>query len=129
MKFLYDYFPIICFFIAFKFFGIYTATAVTMAAAAIQLIGNRLINHRFEPLHIITFVLIVLLGGSTLIFHQDIFIKWKPSIIYWIFAIALVVSHFVHPQPLLQRMLGNKISLTRVIWIKLNIAWALFFLF
>ena len=127
MKFLYDYFPIICFFIAFKFFGIYTATAVTIAASAIQVIANRLIHHRFEPIHVITFILILVLGGSTLIFHEDIFIKWKPSIVYWIFSITLIGSQFIYHQPLLQRMLGNKLNLASSIWLKLNIAWAIFF--
>lgn len=129
MKFLFDYFPIICFFIAYKFFGIYIATAVTMVASALQLITYRLIHHRFESLHLITFGLIMILGGSTLMFHKIIFIKWKPSLIYWIFSIVLCGSHFYSKQPLLQTMLGNKITLPSYIWVRLNFIWSLFFLF
>ncbi|MBS0350200.1 MAG: septation protein IspZ, partial [Proteobacteria bacterium] len=84
MKFLFDYFPIICFFVAYKFSDVYTATAVTIVASLIQLTVYWIVHRRFETLHSLTFVFVVLLGGSTLLFHKDIFIKWKPSVIYWI---------------------------------------------
>ena len=74
MKFLFDYFPIICFFIAYKFSNIYTATAVTIGASLLQLAIYWGIHRRFETLHTLTFVFIVILGGSTLLFHKDIFI-------------------------------------------------------
>lgn len=127
MKFLFDYFPIICFFIAYKFSNIYTATEVTIAASLIQLSVYWLIHRRFETLHTITFVFVVLLGGSTLLFHKDIFIKWKPSVIYWIFALALLFSQFFSPKTVLERMLSDKISLTTLIWKRLNMSWAIFF--
>lgn len=127
MKFLFDYFPIICFFIAFKFSNIYTATGVTIIASLIQLTVYWIIHRRFEMLHGLTFVFIVLLGGSTLFFHKDIFIKWKPSVIYWIFAITLLASQFFSSKTLLERMLSEKITLTKKIWQRLNITWAVFF--
>jgi intracellular septation protein len=129
MKFLFDYFPIICFFIAYKFSNIYTATAVTIAASLLQLSIYWLIHRRFETLHTLTFVFIVLLGGSTLLFHKDIFIKWKPSVIYWIFALTLLFSQFFSRKTLLERMLSDKIVLKTNIWKHLNMSWALFFAF
>ncbi len=129
MKFLFDYFPIICFFIAYKFSNIYTATAVTIGASLLQLAIYWCIHRRFETLHTLTFVFVVILGGSTLLFHKDIFIKWKPSVIYWAFALTLLFSQFFSSKPLLERMLGQKITLPSRIWPRLNIAWALFFLF
>ncbi|HNB01737.1 MAG TPA: septation protein A [Nitrosomonas sp.] len=128
MKFLFDYFPIICFFIAYKFSNIYTATEVTIAASLVQLSVYWLIHRRFETLHTITFVFVVLLGGSTLLFHKDIFIKWKPSVIYWIFALTLVFSQFFSTKTVLERMLSDKISLGQRIWKRLNMSWAVFFL-
>lgn len=129
MKFLFDYFPIICFFIAYKFWGIYVATAATMGACALQNIAYWIKHRRFEKLHVITLLAVFVLGGFTLILHNAIFIKWKPSIIYFAFAGALLVSHFVSHKNLLQRMLGEKINLPQTVWKKLNIAWSLFFIF
>lgn len=128
MKFLFDYFPIICFFVAYKFSNIYTATAVTIGASLVQLTVYWLIHRRFESLHTLTFVFIVLLGGSTLLFHKDIFIKWKPSVIYWIFAITLLFSQFFSKKSVLERMLSDKITLSVKIWKRLNLSWAIFFI-
>lgn len=127
MKFLFDYFPIICFFIAYKLWGIYTATGVTIAASTLQLGVYWIIHRRFETLHFLTFVFVVLLGGSTLLLHNDIFIKWKPSVIYWAFAAVLLISPFLGKKTLLERMLSDKISLASKIWQRLNVAWAIFF--
>jgi intracellular septation protein len=129
MKFLYDYFPIICFFIAYKFYGIFVATAVTMGASFIQVSGYWLIHRRFEKIHLITLALILLLGTSTLIFHKAIFIKWKPSIIYWVFALLLFGSQYIGKKPLLHRMLGDKISMPAKIWKRMNFWWGVFFTF
>lgn len=129
MKFLFDYFPIICFFVAYKFFGVYTATAVTMLACALQNIIYWLRNKKFEKLHVITLISVLILGGFTLFFHKAIFIQWKPSIIYWIFAAVLLFSQYISRKNLLARMLGDKISLPPKIWNHLNMAWILFFTF
>lgn len=129
MKLLFDYFPILCFFIAYKFLGIYVATGCAMAACALQNIVYWVIHKRFEKLHIITLISVFVLGGSTLIFHNAVFIQWKPTIIYWAFAIALFGSHYCSSKNLLARMLDEKIMLPEKIWSQLNAAWAFFFLF
>jgi len=128
MKFLFDYFPIICFFIAYKFGGIYVATAVAMAASALQLAGYWLKHRRFEKLHVITFIFIIVLGSLTLIFHKSIFVKWKPTIVYWIFSGVLFGSHFFAKKPVMQSMLADKVSLPDKVWPRLNMSWAIFFL-
>lgn len=128
MKFLFDYFPIICFFIAYKLWGIYVATGVAIAASFLQLLVYWLRHRRFEKLHVITFALIFILGGVTIIFHNAIFIKWKPTIVYWVFAILLIGSQWVSSKPLLHRMLGKKIELPQKVWAHLNVSWAIFFL-
>ncbi len=127
MKLLFDYFPIICFFIAYKIWGIYTATAVAMGACVLQNMVYWLKNHRFEKLHIITLITVMVLGGLTLFFHNAIFIKWKPSIIYWAFAIALIFSEYFTHKNIIFRLLGDKIALPKKAWKRLNHAWAIFF--
>lgn len=129
MKLLFDYFPIICFFIAYKLYGVYAATAVTMGACALQNIAYWIKNKRFEKLHLITLASVLILGSFTLFFHNAIFIQWKPSIIYWIFAAILLFSQFVSRKNLLSHLLGDKIVLPKKIWDHLNISWSLFFIF
>lgn len=128
MKLLFDYFPIVCFFIAYKLYGIFVATAVTMAACALQVGFYWLRHRRFETLHLVTLALVIILGGSTLIFHNDIFIKVKPSAIYWIFSLCLLGSQFIGKKNLMERMLSEQIHIPKKIWTTLNSAWAAFFL-
>ncbi len=127
MKLLFDFFPILVFFITFKFFGIYTATAMTMAASGLQVLLYWLKHRKFESLHVITLVIVLLFGSSTLLLHNDLFIKWKPTAIYWIFAIVFLGSHFISKKPLIQKLLDNKMSLPSNVWSRLNISWVLFF--
>lgn len=127
MKFLFDYFPIICFFIAFKLWGIYVATGVAMGTSVLQVGVYWLQHRRFEKLHIITMIFILVLGSFTLIFHKPIFIKWKPTIVYWIFAVILIGSQFFGSKPIMHRMLKDKITLPTEIWTRLNMSWAIFF--
>ncbi len=126
-KLLYDYFPILCFFVAYKLYGIYTATAVTMAAAFLQVSIDWLKYHRFDKLHLITLALILLMGSATLISHDDIFIKWKPSLIYWLFAALLLGSQFIGSKPLMSRLLSEQVQLPKKIWTHINVSWGIFF--
>lgn len=128
MKFLYDYFPIICFFVAYKLFGIYVATAATMAACVLQVSVYWLIHRCFERMHVITATFVIVLGSATLILHNPIFIKWKPTIIYWAFTLSLLGSQFFSKKTLIHRMLGDKIRIPLKIWEHINYSWAAFFL-
>lgn len=129
MNYLYDYFPIIVFFIVYKLAGIYYATAAAMVASACQVLLHWLRHKRIDKTHIIMLVLIVVLGSLTLIFHNPLFIKWKPSVIYWLFSFILIGSlKYGSKQPAIQRMLGGKIQLPAKIWLHINWAWSIFFL-
>lgn len=127
MKFIYDYFPIICFFVAYKLYGIYNATAVTMAASVLQIGIFWLVYRRFERLHLIMLAFILVLGGMTLILHDDIYIKWKPSVIYWIMGLLLIASHFFGKKPIIHRLLDGKLTLPKKIWSRVNFSWGIFF--
>lgn len=130
---LYDFIPVILFFVAFKVYGIYVATVVGIITTALQVIVTRFRKKQFDRQQVITLIVFVVFGGMTLYFHNPIFVKWKPTIIYWIFAIILFLSHFVGKKPIIQRMLEKmleeKAQIPSSVWKKINAAWALFFLF
>jgi len=128
MKLLFDFFPILLFFICYKFFGIYASTAVAMVASVIQVLFHRIKYQRYEKMHLISMALIVVLGGATLFFHNPWFIKWKPTGIYWLSAIIFIGSNFIGTRPVIQKMMDSNINLPQKIWQRINIAWAIFFL-
>jgi intracellular septation protein len=128
MKFLFDVFPLLLFFAAFKVYGIYVATAVAIVASFAQ-VGYYWFRHRrFETMHLITLAVIVVFGGLTLALHNDTFIRWKPTILYWIFAVLVLGSHFVGEKTAMERMLGNQLTLNAQVWRYYNLSWGLFFI-
>ncbi|MDQ7001922.1 MAG: septation protein A [Ghiorsea sp.] len=129
MKMLIDFLPVALFFIVYKTEDIYMATAVLIIASAIQTVGVRLWKGKFEQSHVITLVLVAAFGGLTLFLHDEMFIKWKPSVINWLFAVVFIGSMWIGKQNIIQRMMGGQVSLPQVVWSKLNVAWALFFIF
>jgi len=129
MKFLFDFFPIILFFVAYKVYDIYVATLVAIAASLLQ-VGFYWFRHRrFESMHIVTLVTVLIMGGATLLLHDERFIKWKPTIINWLFAGAFLVSQFIGGRPIIARLMGTRISLPRAVWGRLNVMWTAFFVF
>jgi intracellular septation protein len=128
MKFLFDFFPLLLFFVAFKFFGIFTATAVVIVASIIQVTWFRLRNGRFETMHLMTMGLVTLLGGLTLALHAKSFVMWKPTVVNWAFAAIFLGSHFIGKQPLIRRLLGAQIELPDRVWTRLSLMWVAFFL-
>ncbi len=129
MKLLFDLFPVILFFIAFKLYGIYVATAVAIVASILQVAYVYAKNKRVEKMHIITLALIVILGGATLIFQDEAFIKWKPTVVNWGFALVFLGSHFIGEKPIIRRMMDQAISLPDRVWLNLSYMWVVFFIF
>ena len=127
MKLLFDYLPIIIFFISFKLKGIYFATALTMLVALLQTAAIWWLQKKVDKIQVVTLIFIVFLGSSTLLLHDPIFIQWKPSIIYWIFAAVCAVTQFFGKQPVVARILQPHISAPPGIWQRINAAWAIFF--
>ena len=128
MKLLFDLFPVILFFIAYKMYDIYTATAVIIVASIAQVAYFYLKHKRVEKMHIITLILILVLGGLTLVLQDENFIKWKPSIVNWGFALVFLGSHYIGQKPIVERMMGQAIALPDTIWIRLSWLWILFFI-
>lgn len=127
MKFLFDLFPVILFFIAYKFSNIYTATLVVIGATIFQVIYSKLVHKRVDKLLIFNAVLISILGGTTLWLHDANFIKWKPSILYWLLSGALLFFQFFKKKNLVKNLMGKQIQLTEKGWDQISITSAVFF--
>jgi intracellular septation protein len=127
MKFLFDLFPILLFFLAYKLYDIYVATAVAIAAAFLQITLFWLKNRRFENMHLVTLVILIVFGGLTLYLRDPIFIMWKPTIVNWLFGAVFLGSQFIGRRTLVERMMSHAITVPRPVWSKLNWAWVGFF--
>lgn len=127
MKFLYDLFPLLLFFAAFKLYDIYVATAVAIAASFVQ-VGLFWFRHRrFETMHVVTLAVIAVFGGMTLLLHDDTFIKWKPTLVYWILSALVLASQWFGSKTVIERMMSSQIVLPATVWKRLNLSWGIFF--
>ena len=127
MKFLFDLFPIILFFAAYKFYGIFTATAVAIGATFAQIGWVWLRHRKVDTMLWISLAIITVFGGATLLLHDATFIKWKPTVLYWLFASALFVSETVFKKNLIRAMMQKQLALPENVWHRLNLGWATFF--
>ncbi len=155
MKQLFDFFPILLFFILFKFYldlpdglilginawvpymelrpgeaddAIYLATLAAIVVTLIQVVLSAIIARKVEKMPIITLVILLVFGGATLALKDPLFIQWKPTAINWLFGLVFLASHLIGNKPLVQRMMGHAIEIDDpVVWIKLNLAWVAFF--
>lgn len=156
MKFLFDLFPVILFFITLKvaektasaslvlgkvlsFFGIAVtvkpdlvpimlATVMVVIASIMQILWVKIRHGKVEKTLWFSAILVAVLGSLTLYFQNDTFIKWKPTVLYWAFFAALIGSDFFMKKNLIKTMIGKEMQLPETLWRKLNLAWAVFFL-
>jgi len=155
MKFLIDFFPVLLFFVVYKFYAeipveaistinditqlsltpgqqsdaIYLATAVAIAASFVQVSAFWFRHRHFEKMHVVSLVIITLFGGATLALQDPVFIKWKPTILNWVFALVVIGSQFIGKKTIIERMMGHAISVPAEIWRRVNLAWGAFFVF
>ena len=152
MKLLFDLFPVILFFAAFKYSEknpelaaswvgsllgsaavdvkqapILLATVVVIAATVAQIIWVRLRHGKVDKMLWLSLVLVVVFGSMTLIFQDESFIKWKPTILYWAFTGSMLFSAIVLKKNAIKAMLGEQLTLPEAVWDKVNLAWAAFF--
>ncbi len=128
MKALNDFLPIILFFVVYKMYDIYTATAVAIIAAILQAAFYYGKHRKLEKMHLINVGVLVLFGGATLLFQNEAFIMWKPTVINWLLAAVLLGSHFIGEKTVMQRLMDGTLTLPQTIWSRINISWILFFL-
>jgi len=127
MKLLFDFFPILLFFLAYKVFDIYVATGVAIAATFAQVAYSWVKTRTVPPMQLVTLLIITIFGGLTLYLHDEQFIKWKPTVINWLFACGFLASHFVGDKTVIERMMGASITLPEPVWRRLNLSWVTFF--
>lgn len=133
MKLLVDFLPIVVFFIVYKATGsLITATAVLIPATILQVLFTWWRYRRIEKMQLVTLGLVIVLGGITVFTHDGDFIKWKPTIVNWLFGAAFLISPLIGKgenkgKPVVQRMMEKSVHLPRQVWMRLNTAWVLFF--
>lgn len=129
MKFLFDLFPVALFFVAFKLFDIYVATAVAIASTVLQVAWLKL---RGKPVHVMlwaSLAIIVVFGGATLFLQDETYIKWKPTVLYWLFGVVLSGALLLFDKNLIRALLGEQMQLPERVWNRLNWSWVGFFAF
>lgn len=123
MKVFFDLLPVILFFIGFKLYDIFVATAIAIGATLVMIIYSKLRHGKVEKMLIINGIIISILGGITLLLHDKTFIMWKPTVLYWILAVALLISNLFFKKNLIQQMLGKMLNPPTAIWNTLNLVW------
>jgi intracellular septation protein len=127
MKLLLDFFPIVLFFAAFKVWDIYVATGVAIAATIAQIAWLRYSTGKVEPMQWLSLGVIVLFGGATILAHSETFIKWKPTVLYWLMGGALAVGQLFFRKNLLKSLMGAQLELPEPAWRVMNWSWVGFF--
>ena len=127
MKFLFDIFPVVLFFIAFKVYDIYVATAVAMGATFLQIGWVWLRHRKVDNMLWVSLAVIVVFGGATLLLQDETFIKWKPTVLYWLFSEVLAVAALAFRKNLIRAMMETQVTLPEVVWGKLLASWIAFF--
>jgi intracellular septation protein len=127
MQLLFDFFPVIAFFVAYKLTDIFVATGVIIVAVIVQTAIQWVRHRKVSSMALISGALVLVFGGLTLAIHDKAFIQWKVTIVNWLFSAGFLATHFIGARTLIERMLGENVSLEKHVWRKLNLAWASFF--
>jgi intracellular septation protein len=127
MKLLFDFFPVLLFFVAFKLHGIFVATAVAMGATFAQIGWLWWRRRKIDKMLWVSLGVITVFGGATLLLENETFIKWKPTVLYWLFGIALLVASLVFKKNLVRSMMEHQVSLPDEVWRRLQASWIGFF--
>ncbi len=127
MKFLFDLFPVIVFFVAFKIYGIYVATAVAIGATFAQIGWVLARGRKVDNMLWVSLAVIVVFGGATLLLEDPTFIKWKPTVLYWLFGAVLLISDLGFRKNLIKSMMGKQMTLPESVWRGLSLSWVGFF--
>jgi intracellular septation protein len=127
MKFLFDLFPVVCFFAVYWVSDIYVATVAAIAATFAQVAWLKLRGRKIEPMLWVSLALIVVFGGLTLILQDKRFIMWKPTVLYWCFAVTLAISATLFRRNLIRAMLDKELRVPDAVWANLNWSWVGFF--
>ncbi|MDA9801569.1 septation protein IspZ [Candidatus Pseudothioglobus singularis] len=128
MKFLLDFGPIVLFFIVYKYYGLYAAIYAMIASTFVQIMYSRVTTGKFVTSQVLTFALLVVFGGISIVLRDPAFVMWKVSVLYIIFAAVLIGSNYIGSKTLLERMMGKELQLPRNTWVNLTWFWSLGFI-
>ena len=128
MKFLLDFGPIVLFFIVYKYYGLYAAIYAMIASTFVQIMYSRVTTGKFVTSQVLTFALLVVFGGISIILRDPAFVMWKVSVLYVIFAAVLIGSNYIGSKTLLERMMGKELQLPRNTWVNLTWFWSIGFI-
>ena len=128
MKLLLDFGPIVLFFIVYKYYGLYAAIYAMIASTFVQIMYSRVTTGKFVTSQVLTFALLVVFGGISIILRDPAFVMWKVSVLYVIFSLVLIGSNYVGSKTLLERMMGKELQLPRNTWVNLTWSWSLGFI-
>jgi len=128
MKFLLDFGPIVLFFIVYKYYGLYAAIYAMIASTFVQIMYSRVTTGKFVTSQVLTFALLVVFGGISIVLRDPAFVMWKVSVLYVIFAAVLIGSNYIGSKTLLERMMGKELQLPRNTWVNLTWFWSLGFI-
>jgi intracellular septation protein len=127
MKLLFDLFPVLIFFVAFKVYGIYAATAAAIGASFAQIGWLWFRKRKIDKMLWVSLGVITIFGGATLLFGNPTFIKWKPTVLYWLFAVTLAAGALVFRKNLVRSVMEKQVSLPEPVWNRLLASWIAFF--
>jgi intracellular septation protein len=130
MQLLFDFLPLIAFFAGYKLSGdnIFVATGVLIVAVIVQTAVQWIRHRKVSQMAMVSAVLVLIFGALTLAIHDKLFIQWKFTIVNWLFSAAFLASHFFGERPLIERIMGENVTLPRPQWLRLSWAWVVYFL-
>lgn len=133
MKFFLDFLPGLAFLVALfipenRQEGIYLATKVLIATSFLQIFLGWLITRKIEKQYVVIFLVVLVLGSATLMLKDARFIKWKPTIVFWIFSLAFLASDFIGSRNLSERLMGQLFNAPQAVWRQANLSFVAFFL-
>ncbi len=124
MQVLVEFAPVVAFFVTYSLRGLYAATAVLMVAMLALLAFDWLRQRRIPPLHGLSALLVLLLGGATLLLHNRLFIQWKPTVLFWLVSAGFIASFWIGERTLAQRFLeptlAGRVPVSTRQWRRMN---------
>ena len=126
MKFFFDLLPVILFFVGFKLYGIFAATAIAIGTTLAMIVYSKIRHGKIEKMLLINGAIITVLGSITLLLHDQTYIMWKPTVLYWIGAATLLIAELFFKKNFIQQMMGKMLNPPVAIWHKLNLTWVIF---
>jgi len=127
MQLLFEFFPLIAFFVAFMAFDLYVATATIIVAIGLQIAYQWFRHRKVNKMLLISGALVAVFGGITLALRNPLFIQWKVTVVNWLFAAGFLGSQLFGDKTFTERIMGHAVGLDKALWRQLNTLWVVNF--